>query len=198
MSRKLAFAVLLLLAVVPSVASAQTQFELTPFWGYRLGTDFEDSDFNDRFELDDDRSWGLILGYNLNRHFQLELLWSRQETVLSEVRRFGNLPLFDLDVDYYHAGVSYVFGAGQARPFVALSMGVTELDPRDPFFGNDTRFSVGLGGGVKLMFGQHFGLRLEARGFATDTNSGNRCDCYEDEEDDLLQVEGLAGVVLAF
>lgn len=196
MSRRLIFAVLLLLVAVPTVAAAQTKFELTPFWGYRFGASFEDSDFN-RFDLDDDRSWGLILGYDLGRHFQLELLYSRQETVLSEEHRHHNLPLFDLDVDYYHAGVSYVFGAGQARPFVALSMGVTEFDPQDPFYSNDTRFSVGVGGGVKLMFGKHLGLRLEARGFATDT-ADDRCDCYDDDEGDLWQVEGLAGVVLAF
>lgn len=195
MSRKLAVLVLLLLAAGPSVAAAQTKFELTPYWGYRLGSNFEDNDYN-QFELDKDRSWGLILGYNLNRHFQLEFLWSRQQTVLSEEYRFENLPLFDLDVDYYHVGVAYEFGSGQARPFAALSLGFTEFDPQDPYYDNDTRFSVGLGGGVKMMFGRHLGLRLEARGFATDTAS-DRCGCHDDEGD-LLQVEGLAGVVLAF
>lgn len=195
MSRKFAVLALLLLAALPSVAAAQSKFELTPYWGYRLGANFEDNDYH-RFELDKERSWGLILGYNLSRHFQLEFLWSRQQTVLSEDYRFENLPLFDLDVDYYHAGFAYLIGSGQARPFVALSLGITEFDPQDPFYDNDTRFSVGVGGGVKLMFGHHLGLRLEARGFATDTRS-DRCDCHDDEGD-LLQLEGLAGLVLAF
>ncbi len=124
MSRKLSLAVLLLLAL-PAVATAQTTFELTPFWGYRLDADFEDFDHHESFELDDDRSWGLVLGYNLNRHVQIELLWSRQETVLFEDFGFADLPLYELDVDYYHAGVSYAFGAGQARPFVVATLGVS-------------------------------------------------------------------------
>ncbi len=198
MSRKLSLATLLLLAV-PAVATAQPTFELTPFWGYRLGAEFEDFDLHESFELDDERSWGLLLGYNLSRHVQIELLWSHQETVLFEDVGFADLPLYALDVDYYHAGVSYAFGAGQARPFLVATVGVTELDPQGVGFDSDVRFSVGLGGGVKLMFGEHFGLRFELRGFGTDINSDDdHCHCHGDDDGDLWQAEGRVGLVLAF
>ncbi len=61
------------------------------------------------------------------------------------------------------------------------------------------RFSVGFGGGVKLMFGEHFGLRFEVRGFGTDINSDDdHCHCHGDDDGDLWQAEGRVGLVLAF
>ncbi len=186
-------------------ALAQT-VEITPFATLPFGGEFESDrqgDFLD-FDIDDGSGYGLSLGIALSRGLQLELFWSHQESDLLEEAGFllGDFVLTDLDIDYYHAGVLYQWGGGQFRPFVAGSLGVTEFGPADPFLENETRFSVGVGGGAKIFFNQSFGLRFEARAFTTVIDEGDDfCDhgCgYYDDGTYFLQAELRGGLIFAF
>ncbi len=180
--------------------------ELTPFAVLPFGGEFESDrrdDFLD-FDVDDGSGYGLSLGFAVTRDFQVEIFWSHQESDLVAEGDFffGDFPLTDLDIDYYHVGVIYQWGAGQFRPFIAGSLGVTELDPGDPVLDSESRFSIGVGAGAKVFFTQNFGLRFEARGFTTVIDEGDDvCDrrsCYYDDGTYFLQAELRGGLIFAF
>ncbi len=198
---------ILVLAISSAATGAQAQkVEITPFVALPFGGEFESDrrgDFLD-FDIDDGTGYGLSLGFALTQGLQLELFWSHQESDLVEEGGFvfGDFTLTELDIDYYHAGVLYQWGGGQFHPFIAGSLGVTELDPGDPLLGSESRFSVGVGGGVKVLFTDNFGLRVEARGFTTVIDEGDDdCDrgsCYYDEGTYFLQAELRGGLIFAF
>ena len=92
-------------------------------------------------------------------------------------------------------------------PFFVASAGITRLDPDVPGADSEERFSMSLGGGVKILFNDHFGLRLEGRGYFTlidDYDSGCYdddfcCDCgYYDSGTSLSQGEASVGMIFAW
>lgn len=201
--------IIALCLLLPAAAHAQ-KVELTPFFGYRVGGDFV-NEYGDAFtfnvdtEVDDGPSYGLSLGFEVARNLQLELFWSHQESELIEDSLFDeDFTFFDLDVDYYHIGILYQWTPGQVHPFVVFSIGATRFAPGPPGGGDESRFSVSLGGGFKLMFSDHVGIRFEGRGFSTLVDDDDEVFCqgtfcrgrYEDEY--LVQGEFRTGLVFAF
>lgn len=190
---------ILLFALAASGASAQN-VELSPFVGFRYGGDLDGDPFDVvpfGLELDEGASSGLVVSFRVRGGLSVELIWSHQATELVETGLFEDFRLFDVDVDYYHAGVAYEWRLGQVRPFAGISVGATVFDPDVAGFGSDTRFSIGLGGGAKLMLSRHFGFRLEARLLATDFGDDGCHDCY-DGGPDLTQGELRGGLIFAF
>ncbi|MCB1033843.1 MAG: outer membrane beta-barrel protein, partial [Acidobacteria bacterium] len=184
--------------------------ELTLFGGYRSGDDFNVVDaFDDflepRLEIEDGDVYGAILAIPLTDDFFLEFLYSTQETTLTE--RGGlfepDLELSDLDVTYIHAGVLYQWSPGQLRPFIDAGLGVAILDPSVSFLDQESRLSGHIGGGVKIFFNEHLGLRVEGRALWADLNDeafhDDRC-CRDrrSESDDLFQGEATAGIIFKF
>lgn len=194
---------LILLTMCPAAAPAQ-KWEVTPFAGWRFGGDFRGDVFPSEpgeFKLDDGASAGVILGVGVTRGLRVELTWTRQQTALLEKRGiFGDrAELFDVDLTSYHAGVAYQWTLGQVRPFVAASLGATELDPKEPGLFTETRFSGSFGGGVKLMFSHNLGVRFEGLLDVIDLGSDQFCrgrQCRDSE--DLAQGELRGGLVFAF
>lgn len=197
---------LILILVLTAAPGARAQkVEITPFATLPFGGEFETDTFDfQSFDIDDGSGYGVSLGFALNRDLQLELFWSHQESDLTEDNGFflRDFRLTELDIDYYHAGVLYHWGGGQFRPFIAGSLGVTQFSPADPFLENESRFSVGVGAGFKIMFSNNLGLRLEARGFTTVIDEGDdfcdHRDCYYDDGTYFLQGEARGGLVFAF
>lgn len=192
-----------LCALVLGAVSAQAQFELTPFFGYRVGGELEDFDF-DGVDLEDSESYGLIADFDVGGGFQVELLYSTQDTRLESVELFQPTAILDLDVEYFHGGVLYQWQpGGDVLPFITGSVGLTRLVPQQRGFETEDRFSFSVGGGAKLMLGEHVGLRFEGRGFTTfvDDDDDAFCDrrrCYRYDTTVLWQVEGRVGLVLRF
>lgn len=208
----LAFAAL----ATPSIASAQS-VEITPFIGYRFGGDFEtdSSFFLDTFdvEVEESASFGAMLDFSVTRNFQIELLFSRQESELVEGRGGGlfepntDFILFDIDVDYYHIGTLWQWTPGQVRPYVVFSLGATRLSPDAAGLDDETKFSTSFGTGLKLMFSRNVGIRLDARLFTTFIDEDDDDFCFDDDDDFcyryddsdyLVQGEVSGGLVLAF
>lgn len=199
-----------LAAALPAAAQS---FEIVPTVGYRFGGDFDTFDldgdeFVDLFGLsvEDGASFGLTVDFRLGEALYLEVLASRQDTSLSEDGLFLAEPerLFDLDVDYLHAGVMYRWSPGQAQPYVALTGGVTRFGPQPSDLGDETRPSIAFGGGVQLMFSSNVGLRLDGRLFATFVDRDedvfcNRRACYRfDSSTYFYQGQASAGLVISF
>lgn len=203
--------VLLLTAMAGSL-QAQT-IEITPMVGYRFGGSLEavpgaggGSESSVELELDDAAAFGVQLGYRVGDG-EIELLYARQDTQLQTAGLFTGAPVFDLGVETWQIGGTYLWGDddARARPFVVVGLGLTRLLPDPSGLSDETRFSASFGAGVKLWLGRHFGIRLEGRGFFTVLDSESRTFCdgeggcvIRTTGSELSQAEARAGLILRF
>ncbi len=110
---------------------------------------------------------------------------------------------WQITVDHWQGGGLREFGTSRrARPFLTGLLGLTRYAAAGD---NEIRFTVGAGGGVKLMPVRSFGLRLDGRLFATFADLGGRaiaCSpgvCLVAVDADIVwQAEFSAGLVVAF
>lgn len=177
------------LALLPAAAWADGdyRFELTPFASYHFGgsLDGEESGlFPDEVELDDGLAYGLMFDVPLSSNLQLEFYLNQQDAdVFSDAGIFGpDIELTEIEILYAHVGLLAQFGSPAVSPFFVVSGGFTNLNADGRGAGSDTKFSVGLGGGVKAFFTDHFGLRFEGRYHWTQLDSWE-VTCSSDEED---------------
>lgn len=192
--------------LVPAAANAQPggRFEITPTLIYRSVGDVnvEDVDiFDDSLEIDAGDAVGLVVDIPLGNVISLELLANRQETeLLADEGLFSRETVIaDVDISYYHAGIALEFGGGQVHPFFAASLGLARLEVGLPGTTDEDRPSASLGGGVKIFFSEHVGLRLEGRGYyiALD-DDGNDDDDRWQNEDSITQAEASVGLIFAW
>ena len=206
--RKICYIIILLFILTAVYQPAETHagnFEITPTIGYTFGGTLKDEFTGTKIEADDSVSYGFILSYNVSPETQVEFYYSHQPTELkvSSGAIFTGNPLFDLDIDYFHLGGLYGRDMGNFMPFIAAGLGVTHLDPERG--DSENKFSVSLGGGLKLMLAERIGLRLEGRGFGTYIDSGSStvfctfgsCAIVSDG-DFIWQFSTLAGLILTF
>jgi len=193
---------LLILLILPGDLWAKG-LEVTPFGGYRMGGDFQ-LDTGESLRLDDSGSYGVIIGMDYQENTQLEFLYSHQLSPLKQQNGSSpNETLFDLGVDYFQIGGTYLWDYDRVVPFLSGGLGATYFNPDDSSYSSLTKFSMSLGGGVKLYATEHIGLRLEGRGYATFMNSGGAvfcsggCQVYV-TSDVWLQFEVLAGLIVKF
>lgn len=198
-----------LLALLAASPAAAQKFEITPFYGYQFGGDFEDRFDSDDFgdvDVDEGETYGLFLNFALanfgaGEGGQIELMYNRQDTELQAGRLFGPR-LLDLELEYWHLGFLYQWAPGQVRPYLVVSLGATSLDPGGA--PSETRFSWSLGGGLKLMFNDHLGLRFDGRFYSTvvDEDDAVFCDpfgCFShDNSTFLTQFDVKGGIIFAF
>ena len=167
-------------------SSAQTRgrFELTPTVSYNFGgtiTGEHDEFFEFDLEADDSEAFGVTFGIPLSPWAQIEILASRQSTVLEygEGLFGGTIGVADFDVSYYHVGGLFQWGNGQIHPFFVASLGVANLNPDVAGASAENKFSGSIGGGVKIFFSDNVGVRFEGRGFWTLLDDGD--DYYYDD-----------------
>lgn len=201
-----AFFALALLLPAAALAQPPGRFELTPTVGYRLDGDF-DARSSDAFdpalnvEVDASAVYGLVFDIPLNPNWQLEILANRQQSqfVIDRGLLTPTTTLGDVDLTILQGGFLFQWGEGQVVPFIAAAAGLTRIEPRFNELASDDRFSASLGGGVKLFFNENLGLRLEARGYWTDLETGFRDrNRRYDSGDALYQGEASAGLIIAF
>jgi hypothetical protein len=184
------------------------KFELTPFAAYRVGGSFEEKDGDGRVELNDSNAQGIMFNIKANPNGQYEFLYSRQSTDARTEGFLLNDPTIDLDVETFHFGGTYLFDGEKTRPFLALTLGLTQFDPGITGSNSESFFSASIGGGVQLNATKRLGFRLEARAFTTfvedDSNifcvsSGGAGGCViQVAGRTLTQWEARAGLVFRF
>jgi len=126
-----------------------------------------------------------------NPNGQYELLYSRQSTDARTEGFLINDPTIDLDVETFHFGGTYLFDGENMRPFLALTLGMTQFDPGITDSGSESFFSASLGGGVQLNATKRLGVRLEARAFTTFVEDDSNIFCASTGGDGacLIQVD---------
>jgi len=203
----MAFASLLHSAPV-AAQDTNFKFELTPFAAYRIGGNFEEKDGAGRVELNDSDTQGIMFNIKANHNGQYELLYARQSTDADTEGFFVSDPTIDLDVEYFHFGGTYLFDGEKTRPFIALTVGLSQFDPQLLDTGSESFFSASIGGGVQLNASKRIGVRLEARVFTTFVEDDSNIFCGSAGGDGacLIQVdartlnqwEARAGLVFRF
>ena len=206
------FLVVSLMAWFAMTASAGAAgVEITPFTGYTMGGDFSNAATGQSLSLSDTSSIGIMLDFKQAADPRqpgsswIELYISRQPTKLRmDQTLLGGGTSLDVDVEYYHIGGTYGHAEGKVQPFVVGTFGATHMVPKQSGLESDTRFSLSLGGGVKLYLTEHVGLRLDARWFGTLFNGSGGIFCSNGaclvtvQGDVLSQYSANAGLILAF
>lgn len=155
MKRAIPLIVFLLLG---GLAAPRAQsFELSPFYGYRVGGDFDDvpSSIVTELEIQNSDSYGLTFGYAFNDKFELEGLWSVQDTDLEIFLASAPTLTLDFQVQYFHVGGIVLSGDSldTKRGFFSFSAGVVSFDPEKAK--DETYFSWSIGGGGKFYSCRH-------------------------------------------
>jgi hypothetical protein len=196
-----------------SSASAQQDeswFEITPLGGYRLGGSFEIEDSTESYDVEDSPSYGLIINFPHRHNTRWEVLYSKQSTETEYSGPSIAEPVYDLDVQVLQIGGTYQFEGQSAFvvPYLAATLGATHMQVSARSSESDTFWSASMGLGLLISPNSRVGLRLEARGYGTFTNSGTDLLCQSGPEggtcairldgDLVTQVEAFAGVVFRF
>lgn len=172
LGRKLAV-ILFLVTCSSAIASAQSKYEIAPFFGAKYGGRIL---FNNPFvnfdSIKSSGDYGVLFDYSLWDNFQTEFMWNRQPTTLISHNTNGTTSTVgNTNIDIYHFGILYEFRSTEARikPFLGGGLGWTHIGNGDALVGFSNRYSYDLGGGVKYFPARHFGLRLDIRYLATRT-----------------------------
>jgi hypothetical protein len=190
----------------PEHATTPARFEITPFVGFRMGGDFEVDETDRDVDIEDSRAFALALNWRIDEASQYELFLARQPTELETASALGTI---DLDVDYLHIGGTVAASTPHLlQPYLIGTLGATLLRPDAPAVGDESHFSISLGGGLRIPVRRNFSLRLEARGYVSFVDTDSAIFCRSDEEGALcairargsafVQYELLGGAAFAF
>lgn len=152
-------------------------FEITPFAAFRVGGSFDEKDGDGRVELNDSNAQGIMFNIKANPNGQYELLYARQSTHANTEGFFVGDPSIALDIEYFHFGGTYLFDGENTRPFIVVTVGVSQFDPQLLDTGSESFFSASIGGGVQLNASKRVGVRLEARVFTTFVEDDSKIFC---------------------
>lgn len=175
---RLALLAMLLLLVSSPVLSAQDssepkplRFDFTPFAGYRSSMSFpvepHVTGMNPRVVLDASPSFGFSFGFRLlpNREEDLvEFRWARQDSYLHTEEITPAPPQLRVVLNQFHGDFSHEPFIEEwpswAKPYVLGSVGATYLSSGSAI--SFTRFSLGLGGGIRFYPSRHLGFKIQA------------------------------------
>ena len=172
----LVFIAMLLPIALPSALSAQQQpepkllrFDFTPFVGYRtsmsVSVDPHVTGMNPRAVLDASPSYGASVGMRLkNADDLVEIRWARQDSYIHAEDITPQPARQRVILDQFHGDFSHEAviedWASWARPYVLASVGGTHVSSSTNI--DFTRFSFGIGGGVRFYASRHFGFKIQA------------------------------------
>lgn len=163
-----------LIALSPD-ASAQSQaepkplrFDVAAFIGYRTSMSFpvepHVTGMNPRVVVDAGPSYGASFGVRLREEDLVEVRWARQDSHLHTEDITPQIPRERMILDQYHGDFSHEFFLENwprwAKPFILGSVGATHVSSGTNV--NFTRFSFGLGGGIRAYATRHFGFKVQA------------------------------------
>ena len=145
-----------------------TRLEITPLASYWGGVHLPvQSNFqgdNREVTLDAGPSYGFALGMRLQDENAIELRWSTQDSHARVSGGNGISPQSDVTLGQLHCNFTHDFvfehRAHLVRPFLLASVGATRIE--DVTSSKSLGFTVGIGGGIKLLLTRHVGFRIQA------------------------------------
>jgi hypothetical protein len=196
-------AVLAVIALLASSNSARAQsWEASGLAAYtpsvsldRQATELSDVGFGGGF------TWGLQGARLFTPRWGAEALWMQQASALEVETDGGTSDLFTMTIRQLHGDVVYHVGSTSARlrVFIFGGLGATFFSADD--LASETKFSFGIGGGVKYFRWNAIGVRAHVRYKPTmlnDEDSADFCDPFGFCGNALRQIEVAAGGVVRF
>ena len=166
---RLGFGFVLLTVLLGTRGAAGGDVELAPFAGVQFPGSVTSVAGRRPVSLGIGLDYGATLDIELVPGWRAELMYSRQTTELP-----GQLEVPDLGLkmERYLVGIQEEKGEPPLRFFGVFLLGLTRFAPGLRGFDSEVRFTLGLSLGLKRALTERFGLRLEARGFFVNVNSG--------------------------
>jgi opacity protein-like surface antigen len=196
----------LVAAAAPAMAAQgqdYPQFEITPFYGYMAGGQFESALTNTDRDLDENNNFGVIFNAAVDEWRHYEFLFSSQSTEID-----GSTPI-DLDVQYLQIGGTISNpDAERVIPYFGITVGAARFSPDQSGLDDETKFAFTIGTGVKVPITDHIGVRFDARAFVSLLDTDGNIFCISDngvgtcairtKSDTLLQYHAALGLIVAF
>jgi len=177
----------------------QQKLQLNVLAGWGFGGSVRDVALGDDRSLQAAAVYGGALDIRAGAGWNAELYYSRQQTQLAG----GAVAPFDVTLERYLLGIQEEKGDEKVRWFGTFWLGGTRFIPGGGFDAA-TKFTGGLGLGLKAFFTRNVGLRLEARGFYTVVKGEGGLACVNGQclfafsGNGLLQGDVGGGLILAF
>jgi len=160
---------LLLLIVLTSLSGSlfAQRFEASPYYGFMFAgkLNFVDGEMN----IKDNPNYGIMLDFEIDRRngLYLELSYDRLNT-RATYKEYGQYQseedLFDMFIEYYQLGALYDKPLSKkSSAFGFFTGGVARFSPTTDQYGDDYRFAITAGGGVKFFITETIGIRLQGR-----------------------------------
>ena len=201
MSRVTAIAAAIVLLALSAPASGQS-WEASGILGYTpsVGLDRRAPELTE-LDIRGGFTWGLQVGHLFTPRWGAELLWMEQGSALRLGTDAGAADLFTMTIRQLQGNVLYHFGNRDTKlqPFVFGGMGATDFSADD--LESETKFSFGLGGGVKYFPWNAIGARASIRYTPTllnDDDAADFCDPFGFCQGSLQQIEFTVGAVVRF
>ena len=183
-----AVAAMLLLAPAALAGQREGAFTLSPMVGYHV--------FEGDQNTDDAASYGLAFGYNITKHWAVELdaRYTPTETDFDTGDNF--------DIDVWTGSLNALYHLDPDGPFVPYLVAgfggmVFEVDDSLPGRDQDEDFMLNAGAGLKCFFSEDLALRLDAR-YIADLHSDRTYDQYPGNDDVDHNLIATAGLVWQF
>jgi opacity protein-like surface antigen len=183
--------IVLVLSIAPAARAGDQPalgFEMTPYAGYGIGGGFESAETEADLDIDDAKTFGLIVNWRADSNTQYEIIYSTLSTEIQTSAVFVNDPLLEIDEHYLQLGGTILFDGEIVQPYVAMTAGATHFDPVAAALESETFVSFSAGAGVRIWPDRRFGIRLEARYFGTFFDKGSDIFCGSDGADNACAV----------
>ncbi len=147
-------------------------WEITPFGGgYFGGTLYAGSNalFNRDVNIGTAPTYGVRLGYNMNRLVGIEFGWSQAKPDItgpgSDVLFGQTVKIGEMTTNVYEGNINFNLARGRVIPYFTLGAGAMTFSARVPDVttSTDTRFVANFGGGVKMFVTPQLALRIDGR-----------------------------------
>jgi opacity protein-like surface antigen len=179
------------------------QFEITPFYGYMAGGEFENPSTDSDRDLDENNDFGVIFNSAVDEWRHYELLYASQSTEID-----GTAPI-DLDVQYLQIGGTVSNpDAEYVIPYFGMTVGAARFSPDQAGLDDETKFAFTVGAGFKVPITDHIGLRFDARAFISLLDTDGNIFCVSDngvgtcairtKSDTFLQYHAALGLTVGF
>lgn len=144
------------------------RFDFTSFLGYRTSVTFpvdpQVTGKNPRVVLDASPSYGVSFGVRPREEDLVEVRWARQDSYVHAEDITSQPARQRVILDQFHGDFShepYIEDwPSWAKPYVLASVGATHVSGTTNI--SFTRFSFGIGGGVRFYANRHFGFKIQA------------------------------------
>jgi hypothetical protein len=167
-------AMLHLIALSPALSAQQQpepkplRFDFAAFLGYRTSVTFpvepQVTGMNPRVVVDPSPSYGFSFGVRPREEDLVEVRWARQDSYVHAEDITPVPPRQRVILDQFHGDFSHEPLVEDwpwwAKPYVLASVGATHASGSANI--NFTRFSFGIGAGIRLYATRHFGFKIQA------------------------------------